>query len=421
MELVQPQLQNIVGNYQAAQANQDASKLSRIQMAAAQQEMQAKQYNQGVLRAASAGNPEAMKILSAVNPTAAKGLREEQDYRAVEGAKILDGYFSLPRNLRNQENWNKAKTEFKTRTGQDPQVPQNVSDEQEAYAKSLLTKLKGREQELKEEKAFMDTKTDLSVQETGAGLMTFDKKTGEFKPATVNGKKLPVYVKPPTSVVNVNNGEQPAFRKKLEETYGTKTAERLDKINTDADNAAQTKQWLAVQNEALANLPDTGVLDGPKIYLGNLANQLGIEVDMTKVSNLEQLKAAGNTITIPLVKQLGYNPTDADARLIGSTIANIGKSKATNLQLNDLIDQAADKQIAKAAIADSLREQKREAELTQELRKYDLANPIKLRDPRSLTKKNLPIPTDATIDATAKKYGISRDQVIAKLKEKGAI
>ena len=185
------------------------------------------------------------------------------------------------------------------------------------------------------------------------------------------------------AIVNVNNGEQPAFRKKLEETYGTKIAERLDKVNNDAENAVQTKQWLGVQREALNNLPNTGVLDSSKIYLGNLANQLGVKVDMGKISSLEQLSAAGNTITIPLVKQLGYNPTDADARLIGSTIANIGKGKATNLQLNDLIDQASDKQIAKAQIADSLRAQGREAELTQELRNYDLKNPIKVRNPQS--------------------------------------
>jgi hypothetical protein len=112
--------------------------------------------------------------------------------------------------------------------------------------------------------------------------------------------------------------------------------------------------------------------------LGSLANEVGVNVDMGKISSLEQLSAAGNTITIPLVKKLGYNPTDADARLIGSTIANIGKGKSTNEQLINLLDQAANKQIEKANIVDRLRSQKKEEDIPKEIRKYDANNPIKL-------------------------------------------
>jgi hypothetical protein len=318
---------------------------------------------------------------------------KQESYQMDQGSRILDGFFALPVSEHSQEVYDKLHADFKKTTGHELPAPMNYSEQGLKGLRAFQTRLKGREQELKEQKAFQDTQTDLSVEETGKGLMTFDKKTGEFKPAQLSGQNIPVYVKPPTSVVNVNNGEQPAFRKKLEETYGTKIAEKLDKVNSDAENAVQTKQWLGVQREALANLPNTGVLDSSKIYLGNLANQLGVKVDMKKISSLEQLSAAGNTITIPLVKQLGYNPTDADARLIGSTIANIGKGKATNLQLNDLIDQAADKQIAKAQIADSLRAQGRESELTQELRNYDLKNPIKIRnlEKSSIIKTQKPI------------------------------
>jgi hypothetical protein len=425
MELIQQQVPDYIGNILKGYQFGQQAKANQLQLLAAEQEIdinkqkfaQAQAENIWANKAAM-GDREALRMLTVYNPTRGEGARKQLDYDDVQGARVLDAFDTLPQYARNQKRWEQMHEEYKSATGRELPLPANFPSERNdpaiAEFNALKTRLKGREQELKEQ-------TDLSVQETGKGLMTFDKKTGEFKPAQVNGQNIPVYVKPPTSVVNVNNGEQPAFRKELETKYGAKIAERLDKVNSDAENAVQTKQWLGVQREALNNLPNTGVLDSSKIYLGNLANQLGVKVDMGKISSLEQLSAAGNTITIPLVKQLGYNPTDADARLIGSTIANIGKGKATNLQLNDLIDQASDKQIAKAQIADSLRAQGREAELTQELRNYDLKNPIKVRNPQTSQNRNTVVPSAAAIDATARKYGISREQVIAKLREKGVM
>lgn len=424
-ELIQQQVPDYVGNVLKGYQFGQQAKANQLTLLAAQQEMDinkakfAQTQTENVLaRKVAMGDRQALRILSAYNPARGEESRKQLDFDDTQGARVLEAFDTLPQYARNQKRWEQMHNDYFQATGRELPLPANFPSERNdpaiAEFNALKTRLKGREQELKEQ-------TDLSVQETGKGLMTFDKKTGEFKPAQVNGQNIPVYVKPPTSVVNVNNGEQPAFRKELETKYGAKIAERLDKVNSDAENAVQTKQWLGVQREALNNLPNTGVLDSSKIYLGNLANQLGVKVDMGKISSLEQLSAAGNTITIPLVKQLGYNPTDADARLIGSTIANIGKGKATNLQLNDLIDQASDKQIAKAQIADSLRAQGREAELTQELRNYDLKNPIKVRNPQSSQNRNTVVPSAAAIDATAKKYGISREQVIAKLREKGVM
>lgn len=375
MDYPQQQTPNLVGAIQGGYELAQNSKMNNLKMLAAQQEMDQKNQLQSLYKLASTGNPQAAQQLSMVAPQAYEGLQKYQTYKTQKGGQLANSVLVAPEPLR-PELYQKAIEAYKSEFGVSPNIPSEYSPEAAVHLKSIVAQARQVEDVAKEQQV------EYSSQETSGGLMNFNKKTGEYTPAQSGGRNLGVYVKPPTSVVNVNNGEQPAFRKKLEETYGTKTAERLDKINTDADNAVQTKQWLGVQREALANLPNTGVLDSSKIYLGNLANQLGVKVDMGKISSLEQLSAAGNTITIPLVKQLGYNPTDADARLIGSTIANIGKGKATNLQLNDLIDQASDKQIAKAQIADSLRAQGRESELTQELRNYDLKNPIKVRNPQ---------------------------------------
>lgn len=416
MEYPTQQAPNLTGAIQSGFQIGQQIRENNLQMLVQQQALD--QKNQiNVLRKLAPHDPKAAQQLAIVDPQGYEGLQKYQNYRIQRGAQLANSVLDIPEPLRAQR-YQEVISEIEKEFGEKPQMPGEWSKGEagaEGYLKSIVSQARQVEDVAKEQQI------EYTPQETSAGLMNFNKKTGEYTPAQSGGRNLGVYVKPPTSVVNVNNGEQPAFRKKLEETYGTKTAERLDKVNTDADNAVQTKQWLGVQREALNNLPNTGVLDSSKIYLGNLANQLGVKVDMGKISSLEQLSAAGNTITIPLVKQLGYNPTDADARLIGSTISNIGKGKATNLQLNDLIDQAADKQIAKAQIADSLRAQGREAELTQELRNYDLKNPIKIRNPQTPQKKSTVAPTPAAIDATAKKYGLTREQVIAKLKQKGVM
>ena len=369
------QAPNLAGAIQSGFQMADEAKMNNLKMLAATQEMDQKNQLQSLYKSAAAGNPQAVRQLSMVAPQAYEGLQKYQLAKVQSGVQHALTVTTAAEPDRPAA-YQRMIANVTKQWGEAPDVPAEYSPEALKHLQGIITS--GRDME----KTLSEQQVKYTPQKTSAGLMNFNEKTGEYSPAQSGGRNLGVYVEPPTSVVNVNNGEQPAFRKKLEETYGTKTAERLDKVNADAENAVQTKQWLGVQREALANLPNTGVLDSSKIYLGNLANQLGVKVDMKKISSLEQLSAAGNTITIPLVKQLGYNPTDADARLIGSTIANIGKGKATNLQLNDLIDQAADKQIAKAQIADSLRAQGREAELTQELRNYDLKNPIKIRNPQ---------------------------------------
>jgi hypothetical protein len=310
--------------------------------------------------AARTGDPRTLAMLSVVNPDGAKSIRETLQYftdktigdlQSIIGTPISDRQATYQTKL---DEIRKSNPYFDT-----SKYPTQYSTEVDAMIKADLI-------------SNGDKKRQYSVIETDQGLMAFEQNTGQ-----ISRTGLGVYNQPPSTVVNVG-GEQPAFRKEFEKTYGRNLAIRMDAIQTTAENASETKQYLQLQKEALANLPNTGVLDSSKIFLGSLANEVGVNVDMGKISSLEQLSAAGNTITIPLVKKLGYNPTDADARLIGSTIANIGKGKSTNEQLINLLDQAANKQIEKANIVDRLRSQKKEEDIPKEIRKYDANNPIKL-------------------------------------------
>jgi len=310
--------------------------------------------------AARTGDPRTLAMLSVVNPDGAKSIRETLQYFTDKTTGDLQSIIETPISDRQATYQTKLKEIRETNPYFDTsKYPAQYSTEVDAMIKADLI-------------SNGDKKRQYSLQETNQGLVKFEQNTGKISPSGYG-----VYNRPPSTVVNVG-GEQPAFRKKLEETYGSILATKMDAIQTTAENASETKQYLQLQKEALANLPTTGVLDSGKIFLGSLANQVGVNVDMGKISSLEQLSAAGNTITIPLVKKLGYNPTDADARLIGSTIANIGKGKSTNEQLINLLDQAANKQIEKANIVDRLRSQGKEEDIPKEIRKYDANNPIKL-------------------------------------------
>lgn len=320
--------------------------------------------------AARTGDPRTLAMLSVVNPDGAKSIRETLQYFTDKTTGDLQSIIETPISDRQATYQTKLDEIRKTNPYFDTsKYPDQYSTEVGAMIQADLISMG-------------DKKRQYSLQETNQGLVTFEQNTGKISPSGYG-----VYKKPPSTVVNVG-GEQPAFRKKLEETYGRNLATRMDAIQTTAENASETKQYLQLQKEALANLPTTGVLDSGKIFLGSLANQVGVNVDMDKISSLEQLSAAGNTITIPLVKKLGYNPTDADALLIRSTIANIGKGKSTNEQLINLLDQAANNQIEKANIVDRLRSQGKEEDIPKEIRKYDANNPIKLIPQQKSQKSN---------------------------------
>jgi len=238
-----------------------------------------------------------------------------------------------------------------------------------------------------------------STRDTAQGVVRINEATGEAQPITLGGQPLQPAKKGGT-VVNVG-GEEPAFRKKLEEGQGTKTSDRIDKIRTDADSAIGVLTNLDTIEENLRNIETTGPLDAPKMFINNLGAQLGLDINLDETASLEQINAASKALSVPLVKQLGVNPTDRDAKIIEATVAGLGKSKQANMALLNVTRQIANKRLAHANIADNLREEGNERQLARKIREYDLNNPIKIPE-RAL---EAPILKNGKLDVSKLKKG----------------
>jgi len=238
------------------------------------------------------------------------------------------------------------------------------------------------------------------IRETAGGLVSINPATGRSIPVTAEGgRQLQPSVKERT-VVNVG-GEEPAFRKSIEQTRGSKVGARIDKIETDADAAVGVLANLDVIEGNLSNVQTTGPLDSAKIFMNNLGTQLGLQLDLSETSSLEQINAASKQLSVPLVKQLGVNPTDRDAKIIEATVAGLGKSKDANKNLIHVLRQVSNKRLVHAKISDQLRDEGREREIARTIREYDKSNPT-----TQLKKSSaVPLTPSGTIDVSKLKKG----------------
>jgi len=167
MELIQQQVPDYVGSvlkgYQFAQQ----AKANQLALLAAQQEMDINEQKlvqaeaENVLtRTASMGDQDALRRLAAYNPVRAEGIRKQQDYTDVQGAKVLDSYASLPKYAFTQAKWEQLHNEYKEATGKELPLPSEKSEEGILEFKRLTSRLKGREQELKENLEASKIKTE---------------------------------------------------------------------------------------------------------------------------------------------------------------------------------------------------------------------------------------------------------------------
>lgn len=162
----------------------------------------------------------------------------------------------------------------------------------------------------------------------------------------VGQKAIEAAVASKAPVVNVNSGiNESAFQKK----FGEERAKAIDTLITEQRNKSE---------QALRSLPaldrietllneglTTGGLDDTKIALGNVIRGIGGDPSrveaLKNVNQLEEVRSLTNNLVIPLAKQLGYNPTDADAKRIESSVAGLGKGPEANRALIGFLRDAA--------------------------------------------------------------------------------
>lgn len=166
-DLIQQQIPDYVGSILRGYQFGQQAKANQLQMLAAQQKMDINKYKlaqaeaENILsKTASMGDTNALRQLAAYNPTRAEGIRKQQEYTDVQGARILDSYASMPQYAFSQKKWEQMHNEYREATGRELPLPSEKSPEAILEFKRLSSRLKGREQDLKEQYQAAQIKTE---------------------------------------------------------------------------------------------------------------------------------------------------------------------------------------------------------------------------------------------------------------------
>lgn len=128
-------------------------------------------------------------------------------------------------------------------------------------------------------------------------------------------------------------------------------AKQLGKVQAARLGAAYDKRDAALRElktfEELATLPDNQLISGslaePRVEIANFLNTVGLasEADAQKVASSQQFQKLSNDLVLARVKQLGYNPSDADRKFIEQTIPRLSSSAAARKQLMSFMARVA--------------------------------------------------------------------------------
>ncbi|MFZ9145853.1 MAG: hypothetical protein ACO21H_01270 [Sediminibacterium sp.] len=167
MDLIQQQVPDYVGSILRGYQFGQQARANQLQMLAAQQEMDINKYKLAQVEAenilsktASMGDTNALRQLAAYNPTRAEGIRKQQEYSDIQGARVLDSYASMPQYAFSQKKWEQMHNEYREATGRELPLPSEKSPEAILEFKRLSSRLKGREQDLKEQYQAAQIKTE---------------------------------------------------------------------------------------------------------------------------------------------------------------------------------------------------------------------------------------------------------------------
>ena len=139
----------------------------------------------------------------------------------------------------------------------------------------------------------------------------------------------------------------------MEKTLGQGFANAFTKRSEDAIQAQGTVAML----DEMVTLLDSGVQTGfGQEFLNNarrLGLQMGIDVNMGELAGGEALNALSNQMVMPLVKQLGVNPTDKDLAFIVQATPTLGKTPEGNRLIIKAVRRAAQRQIEIARLQET--------------------------------------------------------------------
>jgi|GEM_PF-3029641 len=321
-ELIQQQTPDYVGSILKGYQFGQQAKANQLQLLAAQQEMDINKYKlaqaeaENILsKTASMGDVNALRQLAAYNPTRAEGIRKQQDYFDIQGARILDSYASMPQYAFSQKKWEQMHNEYFEATGKELPLPSEKSPEAILEFKRFSSRLKGREQDLKEQYQAAQIKTEglqqgkIVADTKGVNLDNL-RKTGEF-----------LDVEQERALARDQGITLGTFKKQQEEVGKV----RGEKTALLQSASSKMPQLINVVNK-LSKLGETATYTGLGMVRNTAMRELGLTVPQGAVSRREYIAVVDNEI-LPLLKDtFGSQFTQEEGESLKSTLGDTGMS-----------------------------------------------------------------------------------------------
>lgn len=321
-ELIQQQTPDYVGSILKGYQFGQQAKANQLQLLAAQQEMDINKYKlaqaeaENILsKTASMGDVNALRQLAAYNPTRAEGIRKQQDYFDIQGARILDSYASMPQYAFSQKKWEQMHNEYIEATGKELPLPFEKSPEAILEFKRFSSRLKGREQDLKEQYQAAQIKTEglqqgkIVADTKGVNLDNL-RKTGEF-----------LDVEQERALARDQGITLGTFKKQQEE-IGKVRGEKTALLQSASSKMPQLINTI----NKLSKLGETATYTGLGVARNTAMRELGLPVPQGAVSRREYIAVVDNEI-LPLLREtFGAQFTQKEGESLKSTLGDTGMS-----------------------------------------------------------------------------------------------
>ena len=196
------------------------------------------------------------------------------------------------------------------------------------------------------------TYKDLSDEEAKAA--GFDTSRGQKYRRSSTGKTEQIGGTAPTTNISVDMAKE----------SGKGLISKFETLE-DAATASTTALSRVDQMLALLDEIDTGFGAETALTFQRIGQFFNPNFDLKDVAGKEQFLAAANELVLPRVKQLGYNPTDADLRFISQASPRLSNSTAGNKLLLQAIKISEARNVA----------------LFQEANRFIRSNPQLMEDP----------------------------------------
>ena len=321
-DLIQQQTPDYVGSILKGYQFGQQAKANQLQLLAAQQEMDINKYKlaqaeaENILsKTASMGDVNALRQLAAYNPTRAEGIRKQQDYSDIQGARILDSYASMPQYAFSQKKWEQMHNEYFEATGKELPLPSEKSPEAILEFKRFSSRLKGREQDLKEQYQAAQIKTEglqqgkIVADTKGVNLDNL-RKTGEF-----------LDVEQERALARDQGITLGTFKKQQEEV-GKARGEKTVLLQSASSKMPQLINTI----NKLSKLGETATYTGLGVARNTAMRELGLPVPQGAVSRREYIAVVDNEI-LPLLRDtFGAQFTQKEGDSLKSTLGDTGMS-----------------------------------------------------------------------------------------------